>query len=490
MSSASTQYCPNCGASNPIDARSCWNCGQALPTSDERQELWATREAVAGRDAPSGDPTDDDSGPEGNGLGGSRPWSGAATEPFRTPETVAPSTPRSAEGARTGDTRTFPTTWGAPNPDSGRRRASGSGNAAAGPPMTTPQAGNHGYGPPETSEPPSDVGGSGQMHPGYGQSGRGQSAYPSWDPGVREEFGAGQPESPYAPGGYTQIPYGQPEYGDVTYGQPPGYGGGIGPGGPIIAAARGPSGCLLGALGIVLIALLGAVLVAIVAYNAATGDQLRDGLRDVAATEVTRTGPVDVPQDGRLRVSEADVNRTIRRYTDDYGAISDPTLNIDPQGVVLNFSVLGINSSYRAGLVADGGQLRLTDPRASGAASRVLGAGDMASIVEPSLNDILRQSGVTATGVELGDGELTVLTAGSGATPAAGTPVATPVTGSVSGQPASVVPSDAGSAAPATNGSAVPSNTAPNKPRGNLIGIFGASGSAAPSAASSVAPSG
>ena len=499
MSSASTQYCPNCGASNPIDAQSCWNCGQALPTSDERQELWSTREAETDRDAARGNEPADPAGPLGDRSGNAGAWSGAATEPFQTP----------AGGNRSGDTRTYPTTWGAPDPDStGPQWAGSSGDVpAAGQPAASTPANDYGYRAGATSVAPPGSGDDGQgfpdygpggygqgeaapaggTQPGYGPASYGRNVYPSWNPAPAPagDYAAGQPASPYGPGDGPRQPYAQTDYGVAPYDQQPAYGvgpGGFGPGGPVLAlpvGPRGPSGCLLGVLGVVLIALVGAVLVAIVAYNAATGDQLRDGLRDVAATEVTRTGPVEIPEDGRLTVGEADVNRTIRRYTDNYGAISDPTLAINPDGVVLNFSVLGIDSAYRSGLVAEGGQLRLTDPRASGAASRVLGADDMAAIVEPALNDILRQSGVTATGVELGDGELTVLTAGNGVTPVAGTPAATPVTA-----PASTAPNIAGSATPASSGPAAPPSAAPGKPGGGFIGIFGdASGSPSPSGA-------
>ncbi len=550
MSSVPTQYCPNCGESNPIDAQTCWNCGQPLPTSDERQELWATRAEdgdAGGEGAAGATPTDRSAG----GSDRIRSGQATEPFPTGTDRDAASGrAPRPAESpsdsSRPGETRSY-SAWGIPNPDpsgpSRRQRDSSGSNPASAdqsPAMTPassagdgpgdasgarsgtqpayPGFGQPAYGPgdpaPGESAPPwYDQSGYGQA-PGqqpYGQAGSGQqpygqSGYGPWTSSGAEGFPAGSGTSdPYAPdayaqGTYEQLPYGQNDYGQQSYGQTqyapgggyPGDGpGGGGPGGPVLApgaSSRGPSGCLLGALGVVLIALVGAVLVAVAAYNAATGGQLRDGLRDVAATEVTQLGPVDVPEDGRLTVSEADVNRSIRRYTDDYGAISDPTFAIAPNGVVLDFSVLGIDSSYRSGLVAEGGQLRLTDPRASGAASRVLGAGDMASIVEPALNDILRQSGVAATGVELGDGELTVLTAGTGATPAAVTPAATPVTGGSASPIAtgSVAPSASSSAAPAASGSAAPSvsASAASKP-GDFIGIF-ARGSASPSP--SVAP--
>lgn len=535
MSSAPTQYCPNCGESNPIDAQACWNCGQALPTSDERQELWATREGD--RDEQNRDVETSNWAPPGAGstesvqsafdpeANGDRDQtrSGEATEPFLTP-TPAPTQPREA---RTGQTRTYPATWGAPNPDagssSGRQRAVrdddggstpaseptsmtptmpsgyGSGGGGSGPGYEGsghPTHGQGGVAPGQTVPPWSDESGYGQ--PGYGQQPAGSGDYASWAPGGPDGAAVSGTPGRYGQAGYGDQPYGQASYGQAQYGQTPydspsggyGYGGGEppygGPGGPVMtrAAPRGPSGCLLGALGAVLIALVGAVLVALIAYNAATGDQLQDGLRGVAATEVTQLGPVAVPEDGRLTVSEADVNRTIRRYTDNYGAISDPTFGIDTDGVVLNFSVLGINSSYRAGLVAEDGQLRLSDPAASGAASRVLSADDLTGIVEPALNDILTQSGVTATGVELTDGELTVLTVGTGATPAAETPVATPVAGS------SASPIAAGSVAPAASSSTAPlaSGSAASKP-GDFIGIFGSRASSSAAAAGSAPPS-
>ncbi len=530
MSSAPTQYCPNCGESNPIDAQSCWNCGQELPTSDERQELWATREdgqaeqdrgdrarQHRGDDPPGwarpgtiGPATDQPAASSERDPGPNPGWGGEATEPFLT------STEQREPQAR--PTRNYPATWGAPNPAAGGTAGQqrvvqdgdgespaqdqtatttpaspygyGSGSGGAGQPGYGPSGSGRSAGAPGESGPPwFDQSGSAQ--PGYGQPPTGPAGYGTWAPGGPEGLaGSGAPD-PYAQGGYGQGPYGPTDYGQTGYGPAPygpapysgpavGYAGGEPPyGGPVLAPAgsRGPSGCLLGALGVVLIALVGAVLVALIAYDATTGGQLRDGLRDVAATEVTQIGPVDVPEDGRLAVSEADVNRTIRRYTDDYGAISDPTFEIADNGVVLNFSVLGIDSSYRSGLVAEGGQLRLTAPVATGAAARVLSADDLTGIVEPALNDILAQSGVTATGVELGDGELTVLTAAAGATPAAGTPVPEPIAGS------SASPIATGSVAPAASGSAAPASPSRAAKPGDFIGIFGSGASAAPSAA-------
>ena len=462
MSSASTQYCPNCGESNPIDAESCWNCGQALPTPDERQALWATRD--------SGEGTED----AGDRTGNDRQWSRATTEPFTAPDREATSTG--------GETRTYPATWGAPTTDSSSRRRAlgdrgrhGADQPTASPPPVPGQGaagyGQPGYGP---GTPGPDQG----PYPGYGAGGPAPGGYglggaPTWGAGAGDPYapGAGQPGGQPSwgqPAAYGQEQYSQGpwtgEYGSSPYGPAVDVPGGSG--GPVLAqpvASRGPSGCLLGALGLVLIALVGAALVALVAYNAATGDGLRDGLREVAATEVTQIGPVEVPEDGRLTVSEADVNRTIRRYTDEYGAISDPTVAIDPGGVVLNFSVLGIDSSYRSGLVAEGGQLRLTDTEASGAAGRVLDADDMVGIVEPALNDVLRQSGVTAAAVELGDGELTVITSATAATPTTGTPVAAPPP---SRPPVSVAPvAGGGSPSPTpAAGTSPPAASAPPTP--------------------------
>ena len=471
MSSASTQYCPNCGESNPIDAETCWNCGQALPTPDERQALWATRD----QDDPSSD--------AGDRTRVDRQWSSAATEPFTTPDRdEATSTGGPPAGSpQGGDTRTYPATWGAPATDSSsRRRALGDrGSYGADQPTTSSPAGP---GEPSYGQPgpgPGSAGTTPGAYPGYGAGGPAPGGYAQggtrgWGAGAGDPYapGVGQPGADrpgwgqpgaYGPGPYAQGPW-QGEYGPSPYG-PAGDGPGD-PGRPVLgqsATSRGPSGCLLGALGLVLIALVGAVLVGLVAYNAATGDGLRDGLREVAATEVTQIGPVDVPEDGRLTVSEADVNRTIRRYTDEYGAISDPTFTIDPSGVVLNFSVLGVDSSYRSGMVAEGGRLRLTDPEASGAAGRVLDADEMVGIVEPALNDVLRQSGVTAAAVELGDGELTVITSATAATPTTGTPIAVPS----SSPPASVAPvTNGGAPSPTpTAGTTPPAASAPPTPR-------------------------
>ncbi len=518
MSQDATQskYCPNCGQPNPIDATTCSNCDQVLPTSDEVREALAARDSSGGWDPDAPDPGRHDQATEswegwGSRSGDPDQQAGESSTTGRYPISDRSATSPADPAAETGDTppRRDWAGWGAPaQSPASPTTASDSGTQRAVPAWGPPTAPGAGVGSSQGATAAADAYG----QPAYGQPTYGSPPYGNADygqpsgsygqPAFDQPGGYGQQgtQTGYGQQAYGQPAYGQPPYGQQAYGQPPygqdawrqgageaGYDAPGSPGGPPPGAPptppagrRGPSGCLLGALGVVIVGLVAAALIVMVIVNGATGDGLRDGLREVAATEASRVGPVEIPADGRLSVTEAEINRSIRQYTDDFGAIDDPTVNIAPDGLELNFSTVGIASTWRAGMAVEDGRLVLTDPSADGLASRVLGADDVVAVVEPALNDILRQSGVIATSVELGDGELTVVTAPTaGATPTAGTPAA--------GGTVEPAPSQSASGSPTTaSGSPAPS-AAPSSPDGidsTFIGLFGPS----PSPAASSAP--
>ena len=500
MSSATSQYCPNCGASNPIDATECRVCGQFLPSEEERQALWATR-ADASSD---NDPTAP--GAVGDGDRGDTPaqgdqprpsWEQQDTQPLETPATGlagsdeqrnAPESPPWSAGGTSNDSQSG---WGATRdtPDAGSAARTWPGGGQPWGEQAEPYRAPD---PAGQASPSGDPAGSGAWpSAGYDEERYGPEAA-GWAAPPPGAVGSGQ--SPYGPGAAPtgRYPAGGPQWGPTGYappvdaapGGPPNAGPPMapgaqagqprGPGGPagIATGSRGPSGCLLGGLGVVLIALAVAVLVGLVVVNNATGSHLRGNLQDVAATQVASLGPVAVPADGRLTVSAADLTSAIREHTDQYGAINDPTIAIAPDGITLDFRVVGVGSSYHAGVAAENGRLRLTNPTASGAAARVLSAGDMAAVVEPSLNQILMQSGLEATGVDLGQGQLTIMTRPVAGAAGRSTPAAMPA---------------APSASPARSGVATPTGAQSGTP--SPSGQLRPSGSTRPSPSASLRPS-
>lgn len=186
------------------------------------------------------------------------------------------------------------------------------------------------------------------------------------------------------------------------------------------SSRRGPGGCVLGCLGLLLILAVAAALVFFAILPVAR-DTARDRLRENVATQVTRIDTLPVLPTGELIVTEADVNRQLRENIGDFQQVSDPEFTIDPDGVALAVRALGTRSTYRGGVAIENGRLVVTDPEVDGPAGRVLPASDVAGVVESLLNDLQQRSNVEFTGVELRDGEMVITTTATG-TPAASTP--------------------------------------------------------------------
>jgi hypothetical protein len=182
------------------------------------------------------------------------------------------------------------------------------------------------------------------------------------------------------------------------------------------ARRRGPNGCILGCLGLLLILAVAAAL-GYFAVLPAAREAARDQLRDVVSTQVVRIDTLPVLPSGELVITEEDVNRRLRENIGEVNQISDPVFNINPDGVTLTVDVLGTETTYRGGVAVEDGRIVITNPEADGPAGQVLPADDVADFVEDLVNDLQRRSTVEFTGVQLSDGQMTIETTRSG-TPA------------------------------------------------------------------------
>jgi hypothetical protein len=161
-------------------------------------------------------------------------------------------------------------------------------------------------------------------------------------------------------------------------------------------------------------------------------DRVRDELQRVVATQVVsqlddQDGTPELTA-GSYVIAADEINQELDRNADRYDPLKDLHVTIDRDGLELSFKLYGTESHYRGGVTAQNGRLVLTDITASGPAGQVLSAGDVQDIIETELNDYVGRSGLEVTGVELGDGTLTVVTAEAGRSrPAASpTPRSTP----------------------------------------------------------------
>lgn len=190
---------------------------------------------------------------------------------------------------------------------------------------------------------------------------------------------------------------------------------------PAKSRRRGPGGCVLGCLGLLLILGVAAALFFFAILPVAR-EAARDRLRDTVATQVTRIDTLPVLPTGEIVVTEADVNQRIQENIGDFQQVSDPSFNITPDGVSLTVDLLGTSSTYQGGVIVEDGRLVVTDPEVDGAAGQVLPAEDVAGFVEDLLNDLQQRSNVEFTAVDLTDGEMIIETTATG-TPSASTPV-------------------------------------------------------------------
>lgn len=235
--------------------------------------------------------------------------------------------------------------------------------------------------------------------------------------------------SPTRPASYDRGRDGEGERGRVVYSSPPVR---LSPSPPRSSSGRG--GCVMGCLAFLIIGAVAVAAIGLGVVRALARDRVRDELQRVVATQVVsqlddQDGTPELTA-GSYVIAADEINQELDRNSDRYDPLKDLHITIDRNGLELSFKLYGTESKYRGGVAAQNGRLVLTDISASGPAGQVLSADDVREIIETELNDYVRSSGLEVTGVELGDGTLTVVTAEAGRTrPAASsspTPRSTP----------------------------------------------------------------
>jgi len=176
---------------------------------------------------------------------------------------------------------------------------------------------------------------------------------------------------------------------------------------------RGPPGCVLGGIALLLIAAV-AVVAALLVWPLAARPMVRgvaeERIREAVATEIGRVGPAPVRPGGDLVVSEAELNAYLRDRGDDFGPIGDPAIDIAPGGLRLNFTLYGTDNAVHGRPAVREGRVALEEVEVDGAAARVIGAEAGAALIEEQLAALLATAAVRPMGITLGEGTLTVAT--------------------------------------------------------------------------------
>jgi hypothetical protein len=178
---------------------------------------------------------------------------------------------------------------------------------------------------------------------------------------------------------------------------------------PLAKKRRGPGGCLLGLLAMVIILAIGGVFVWGVA-RPLVQDRVREELDHGIATQVAAIDAPVLRSPGQITVTEEQINREIEAFEGAYDPVENVRVAITREEIRVDFDLYGTTSTYRGGATVERGRVVVVDPELSGAAEQLLDAKDVAEILETQLAILMDRSNVEPTAVRLRDGALTVTT--------------------------------------------------------------------------------
>jgi hypothetical protein len=178
---------------------------------------------------------------------------------------------------------------------------------------------------------------------------------------------------------------------------------------PVAARRRGPGGCLLGLLAVLIIVAVGGAFAWTVA-RPLVSDRIRDELNRGVATQVAAIDAPVLRSPGQITVTEEQINREIAAFAGSYDPVENVRVRILKDEIRVTFDLYGTTSTYSGGVAVKQGRIVVVDPELSGAAGQLLDAQDVAEIVETQLAALLERSNVRPTAVRLRDGTLTVTT--------------------------------------------------------------------------------
>jgi hypothetical protein len=175
----------------------------------------------------------------------------------------------------------------------------------------------------------------------------------------------------------------------------------------------GPPGCVLGCIGLLLIAVIGALL-AWGAIRSAISDQIDDEIGVGITNELRTIDQIPVASSGRLRITEAEINTALERNAELYKPIQNVRVNIDSDAVAIAFSLYGFDSTFTTDATVENGRFVLIDPSLSGPAGQFIDEDAIAALFEAEVAALLQRSNLNATEVSLRDGSIVIATQPAG----------------------------------------------------------------------------
>jgi hypothetical protein len=173
--------------------------------------------------------------------------------------------------------------------------------------------------------------------------------------------------------------------------------------------ARGPHGCLLGVIAVLLICVVTGAFAWLVGRPFVT-NAVESEVDRTITTQVAAIATLPVEPNGEIVVTEAQINESIRSYQGSFDPIKDPRVEIAENEVRVRFKLYGSTSTYRGGLEVHNNHLIVVDERVDGPAGRVLDETDLATILEHQVATLLDRFDLEPVAVHVDDGAITIET--------------------------------------------------------------------------------
>ncbi len=178
---------------------------------------------------------------------------------------------------------------------------------------------------------------------------------------------------------------------------------------PIVSQRKGPPGCVLGCLALLLIA----VVAGFIAWNlvrSAISDRVEDEISVGVTNELQKIDVIPVDTSGQIVLTEADVNQSVQENADLYKPVENVEVTILANEVRVRFDLYGVSSTFRGDLEVRDGEIRVVDPVLSGPAGQVIDASEIATIFENETSALLSRFDLKPVDVLLRKGTLVIST--------------------------------------------------------------------------------
>jgi ribosomal protein L40E len=177
--------------------------------------------------------------------------------------------------------------------------------------------------------------------------------------------------------------------------------------------SRGPHGCILGVIAVILICSVAGAMVWLVGRPLLT-NAIESEVDEGIATQVAGIERLPVESTGlsggTLRITEEEINDGIAGQGASFDPVENPQVAIEPGEISIGFDLLGSHSTYRGDLAVRDGRLTVVDARVDGQAGRFLDEDAFAEILEDQFAALLARFDLTPTGVDVGNGVLVIET--------------------------------------------------------------------------------